>query len=171
MTSIVPIEKAAEGQLEVSDGITLWYRVWGNPAGTPVLFVHGGPGQCVADYDNINGKFFDDTQYRVVEVDQRGTGLSKPSVRDGYEHMQNYMDISIEQMAADFELIRESLGIDRWYESLAERLDLILHCQSSRVRRVTRAAAAAAPQLPLLRSRCCSAAAAAPQLTVRASIP
>ena len=29
-------------------------------------------------------------------------------------HMQRYMDISIEQMSADFEQIRESLGIERW---------------------------------------------------------
>ena len=113
-TTIVPIEKAVEGQLEMSDGITLWYRVWGNPSGTPVVFVHGGPGQCVADYNNINSRFFDSASYRVVEVDQRGTGSSKPSVRDDYKHMQKYMDISIEQMSADFELIREALGIERW---------------------------------------------------------
>jgi len=112
--AVVPIEKAEEGRVKVSDGISLWYRVWGNPAGTPVVFVHGGPGQCVADYNNINARFFDDTVYRVVEVDQRGTGLSKPSVRDDYKHMHKYMDISIEQMSVDFEKVRESLGIERW---------------------------------------------------------
>jgi proline iminopeptidase len=114
-TNIVPIDKAEEGRLELGDnGISLWYRVWGNPAGTPVLFVHGGPGQCVADYNDINARFFDSDVFRVVEVDQRGTGLSLPSVRDDFKHMQTYMDISIEQMAADFELIRTSLGIERW---------------------------------------------------------
>ena len=69
--SIAPIEQAVEGQLEVGGGITLWFREWGNPAGTPVVFVHGGPGQCVADYNNINARFFDDSVYRVVEVLQR----------------------------------------------------------------------------------------------------
>ena len=110
----VSIEDAKAGQLEISDGISLWYRVWGNPAGVPVVFVHGGPGQCIADYDDVNARFFDADKFLVVEVDQRGTGKSKPSVRDDYKHMAKYADISIEQMSADFELVRESLGIDRW---------------------------------------------------------
>ena len=42
------IAAATEHYLEVGDGISLWYRVWGNPEGIPVLFVHGGPGGCAA---------------------------------------------------------------------------------------------------------------------------
>ena len=114
MTSIVPISQAQPARLDVGDGISLWYRTWGNPAGTPVVFVHGGPGQCVADYNDINARFFDAEQYWVVEVDQRGTGLSQPSVRDDHRHMQHYMDITVEQMSADFELVRKALSIDRW---------------------------------------------------------
>ena len=112
--TIVPISQARPARLDVGDGISLWYRTWGNPAGTPVLFVHGGPGQCVADYNDINARFFDAEQYWVVEVDQRGTGLSQPSVRDDFRHMQRYMDITVEQMSADFELVREALSIERW---------------------------------------------------------
>ena len=114
MSSIVPIESAEAGRLDVGNGISLWYRVWGNPTGIPCLFVHGGPGQCVADYDNVNARFFDANLFRVVEVDQRGTGLSQPSVRDDFRHMALYADISISQMSADFELIRKSLAIDKW---------------------------------------------------------
>lgn len=103
-----------ESTLDVGDGINLWYRTWGNSSGIPVLFVHGGPGNCVADYEGINEKFFSKEHYFVVEVDQRGTGNSQPSVRDDYQHMQKYKDISITQMAADFEQIREKLDIPKW---------------------------------------------------------
>ncbi|KAK3277525.1 hypothetical protein CYMTET_14476 [Cymbomonas tetramitiformis] len=108
------VNDADEKVLEIGDGMTLWYRTWGNPTGLPVLFVHGGPGQCVADYKNINAKFFEHDRYFVVEVDQRGTGLSQPSVRKDFRHMQRYLDISLEQMSADFESVRQCLGIDRW---------------------------------------------------------
>ena len=113
-SSVVPIESAEAGRLEVGKGISLWYRIWGNPDGTPVVFVHGGPGQCVADYENVNSRFFDANLFRVIEVDQRGTGLSEPSVRDDFRHMASYSDISIAQMSTDFELVRTTLGIDRW---------------------------------------------------------
>ena len=57
--------------------LSLWYRTWGNSSGIPVLFVHGGPGACVADYQDINVKFFNPTIYFVVEIDQRGTCVLK----------------------------------------------------------------------------------------------
>lgn len=41
-------------------------------------------------------------------------GESQPSVRDDYKHMQQYMDISIEQMSADFERVRTHLDIQQW---------------------------------------------------------
>ena len=66
--------------------IKLSYRTWGNPAGVPVLFVHGGPGNCVADYASVNPVFFDADKFFVVEIDQRGTGKSLPSVGVGDGH-------------------------------------------------------------------------------------
>jgi len=115
MAAVVPIEEGKESFLDVGDGIKLWYRTWGKrDGGTPVLFVHGGPGNCVGDYRNINSKFFEADRFFVVEVDQRGTGLSQPSVREDYRHMALYKDISIEQMSADFERVRETMAIDRW---------------------------------------------------------
>ena len=51
-----PIEEAEEGLLDLGDGISLWYRTWGRRGGIPVLFVHGGPGNCVADYQDVNGR-------------------------------------------------------------------------------------------------------------------
>ena len=41
----------------------VWFRLWGNPDGIPVLFVHGGPGNCVADYGDVNKKFFDASRW------------------------------------------------------------------------------------------------------------
>lgn len=95
---------------------------WGNPEGCPVLFVHGGPGNSVADYDQMagggvgaaNARFFDPSIWFVVEVDQRGTGKSQPSVRDDVANMAEYMDITIAVMSSDFEAVREHLGIERW---------------------------------------------------------
>ena len=48
-----------DNYLEVSPGISLWFKTWGNKeSGIPVLFVHGGPGACCADYEKINERFF-----------------------------------------------------------------------------------------------------------------
>ena len=44
------IENAQVAMLDLGDGIEMWYRTWGNrQSGVPVLFVHGGPGNSVAD--------------------------------------------------------------------------------------------------------------------------
>lgn len=124
--SIVPIEEGTERLIEVqssgeagSPNIQLWLRLWGNRAsGIPVLFVHGGPGNSVlGTYGNVNKEFFDCNRFFVVEVDQRGTGKSQPSVTDpvnGVANMELYRDISLPQMSNDFEVIRKELGIDKW---------------------------------------------------------
>ena len=64
---------------------SLWYRVWGNPEGIPVLFVHGGPGNCVADYADINGTFFDTDKFYVVEASGAtlGRAPTRAHVRSG----------------------------------------------------------------------------------------
>ena len=77
-TKTVAMKEAKESLLEVDEGILVWYQTWGNvESGIPVLFVHGGPGNCVADYEGINEKFFDKNRFFVIEVDQRGTGKSQ----------------------------------------------------------------------------------------------
>jgi proline iminopeptidase len=100
--------------LEIQPGISLHYQTFGNPSAIPVLFVHGGPGACCEDYQNINQKFFNTANYYVIEVDQRGTGKSQPSVRDNHTNMQHYLDITITQMSSDFELLRKHLNITKW---------------------------------------------------------
>jgi len=113
----VPIERARESYLQVDahNEIYLWYRTWGNrESGIPVLFVHGGPGNAIADYDNGNKRFFSHVDYFVVEVDQRGTGNSQPSVRERIHNTKYYEDISIDVIAADYELVRQELGLEQW---------------------------------------------------------
>lgn len=121
-TVVIPIEHAIEHTIDIGDGMTIWFRTWGTqhhrgyysdvvPA---VLFVHGGPGQAVVDYNNGNKRFFDAKKLFVVEVDQRGTGNSQPSVRDDYRNMKKYQDVSIDLIAKDFEKVRKYLGIEEW---------------------------------------------------------
>jgi len=114
INTVTPYAEATATMFDIGSGLSLWYHTWGNREGIPVLFVHGGPGNCVADYQGVNANFFEPEKYFVVEVDQRGTGQSTPMVRAKCDHMKHYMDITIDKMAADFELIRESLNIPRW---------------------------------------------------------
>lgn len=75
----------------------------GNPEGVPVLFVHGGPGAGCGRYDR---RFFDPEIYRIVLFDQRGAGRSKP-----HAELQGN---STQQLVEDIEVIRTTLGIDKW---------------------------------------------------------
>lgn len=111
---VVDIYHAQEYRIQVDDGISLWFRTWGNASAVPVLFVHGGPGGAVEDYHNGNQRFFDKNRLFVVEVDQRGTGRSQPSVRDDWQNMKLYQNISIATISNDYEKVRSFLGIDRW---------------------------------------------------------
>jgi proline iminopeptidase len=98
-----PIEPFNEGMLPVSEIHTLHYEQAGNPEGQPVVFLHGGPGGgIIPDYR----RYFDPRVYRIVLIDQRGSGLSRPHA-------------SLEQnttwdLVEDIEKVREHLGIDSW---------------------------------------------------------
>ncbi len=98
-----PIEPYDRGMLPVSPVHTIYYEQCGNPEGTPAVFLHGGPGGgIVPDYR----RFFDPEAYRVVLLDQRGSGDSTPHA-------------SIEEnttwhLVADIERLREHLGVERW---------------------------------------------------------
>eukprot|EP00009_Paramoeba_aestuarina_P008123 CAMPEP_0201520672 /NCGR_PEP_ID=MMETSP0161_2-20130828/12029_1 /ASSEMBLY_ACC=CAM_ASM_000251 /TAXON_ID=180227 /ORGANISM="Neoparamoeba aestuarina, Strain SoJaBio B1-5/56/2" /LENGTH=351 /DNA_ID=CAMNT_0047919133 /DNA_START=98 /DNA_END=1153 /DNA_ORIENTATION=- len=70
-----------EGYVDTANNTQTFYRVWGE-GDIPCLFFHGGPGQCVADYNDSNFYILNPAHYTVIEVDQLGTGKSKPSLRD-----------------------------------------------------------------------------------------
>jgi proline iminopeptidase len=98
------IEPHATGMLDLDGAHSMYWEESGNPQGTPILFLHGGPGAgCSPDHR----RFFDPTHYRIVLFDQRGAGRSTPSSATSNN--------STEHLIADIERLREHLRIDRWY--------------------------------------------------------
>jgi proline iminopeptidase len=98
-----PIEPYRSQRLRVSDLHEIHIEEAGNPEGTPVVFLHGGPGGgCQA----FHRQFFDPARYRIVLFDQRGCGRSTPHA----ELREN----TTWDLIADIERIRELLGIERW---------------------------------------------------------
>lgn len=91
------------GTLAVSDRHTIYYEQCGNPAGKPVVFLHGGPGGGCAPSSR---RFFDPDAYRIVLFDQRGCGRSAPHA----EIAEN----TTWHLVGDIERLREHLDIDRW---------------------------------------------------------
>ena len=75
----------------------------GNPAGIPVLFLHGGP--CSGTKPD-HRRFFNPERYHIVLMDQRGCGLSTPfgELRDN--NTQGLID--------DIEQLRQQLRIPQW---------------------------------------------------------
>ena len=70
-----PLEVNKTGMLKVSPLHTVYWEESGNTAGLPVMVLHGGPGGgSQADYR----RYFDPANYRIVQMDQRGCGESKP---------------------------------------------------------------------------------------------
>jgi proline iminopeptidase len=98
-----PIEPNRHGHLAVGDGHEIYWEECGNPAGKPVVFLHGGPG---AGCDARARRFFDPARYRIVLFDQRGCGRSRPHA--SLEHNTTW------DLVADIERLREMLGIERW---------------------------------------------------------
>ena len=69
-----------------------------------MIFLHGGPGGSTSP---SNAKFFDPTVYRVVLLDQRGSGLSRPVA----EIKENTTQLLVQ----DIETLRSKLGIRKWH--------------------------------------------------------
>jgi len=89
--------------IKVSDLHKIHVSQYGNPAGKPVLFVHGGPG---GGTDSAMARYFDPAAYRIILVDQRGCGESTPFA----ELKEN----TTWDLVRDFELIRKKLEIEQW---------------------------------------------------------
>lgn len=103
-----PIDPYAHGMLAVGDGQQLYWEACGNPAGKPVVFLHGGPGGgCSADHR----RYFDPARYRIVLFDQRGCGRSTPHAGSPLADLSSN---TTWHLVDDIERLREHLGIDRW---------------------------------------------------------
>lgn len=91
------------GYLKVDDIHSIYFEESGNKNGAAVVFVHGGPG---CGCGNLSRRFLDPTFYRIITIDQRGCGKSKP-----FLELRNN---TTENLAKDIEKIREHLKIDKW---------------------------------------------------------
>ncbi len=98
-----PIEPFRTHRLKVSALHEIYVEECGNPAGKPVVFVHGGPGGGVEPWHR---QFFDPRRYRAVLIDQRGCGKSTPHA----ELREN----TTWDLVSDMEAVRRQLGIEQW---------------------------------------------------------
>jgi proline iminopeptidase len=104
MRTLYPvIEPFLTHRIDVDAVHTLHVEECGNPAGLPVVFLHGGPGAGIAAYHR---QFFDPSRYRIVLFDQRGAGQSTP--------FAELTGNTTWHLVGDIETIRERLGIERW---------------------------------------------------------
>lgn len=97
------IEPHGQGRLPLDEIHTMYWEESGNPAGIPVIFLHGGPG---AGSTPTHRRFFDPAYYRIVIYDQRGAGRSTP--------LGEIRENTTPHLINDLELLRQHLEIDRW---------------------------------------------------------
>lgn len=97
------IRPYASHRVDVGDGHSLYVEECGVQEGVPVLFVHGGPGAGCSEQDR---RFFDPEKYRIILLDQRGAGRSRPHA----ELAAN----TTHHLIADLERIRDHLQVERW---------------------------------------------------------
>lgn len=98
-----PITPYASGMLETASVHRIYWETAGNPAGIPVVFVHGGPGSGTSP---IQRRFFDPARYRIILFDQRGSGHSTPH--------GELADNTTPHLITDMEALRHTLGIETW---------------------------------------------------------
>ena len=91
------------GMLDVGDGHSLYWELSGNPAGKPVVFLHGGPG---GGSSPEHRRQFNPDKYKILVFDQRGCGKSTP-----YASLEAN---TTWHLVADMELLRRHVGLDRW---------------------------------------------------------
>ena len=101
------IEPYDAGHLAVGGKHKIYYEQCGNPAGIPVVVLHGGPGGGISA--NLRS-YFNPDGYRIILFDQRGCGKSTPHASE---------DVSLEDnttwhLVSDIEALREKLGVSQW---------------------------------------------------------
>ena len=85
------------------DSHTIYFEEYGNAKGIPVVFLHGGPGSgCTEGQKAI----FDYKKYRVLFMDQRGSGKSTPR-----GSLKNNTTL---RLIDDIEFVRKYLKIESW---------------------------------------------------------
>ncbi|CAJ2512369.1 Uu.00g053840.m01.CDS01 [Anthostomella pinea] len=92
------------GHLKVGSVHEIYYEQYGKKDGLPVIFLHGGPG---GNTSPGNAKYFNPAVYRVVLMDQRGAGKSRPR--------NELRENTTQHLCDDIEALREHLGIAKWH--------------------------------------------------------
>ncbi len=104
MLTLYPtISSYREFYLDVSDVHQLWVAEYGNPEGLPVVFLHGGPGSGCESY---HSRFFNPQKYRIILLDQRGSGKSRPHAC--------LEENTTAHLIEDLERLRTDLNIQQW---------------------------------------------------------
>lgn len=104
-----PNKPTTRGLLPTVDGQQIYWEEWGNPAGTPALYLHGGPGGTLGKSSYRHR--FDLNRSRVVALEQRGCGRSLPHASDPTTDLSTN---TTTHLISDIEQLREARGIDRW---------------------------------------------------------
>ena len=90
-------------KLDVGSGHKIHVETYGNPNGTPIIYLHGGPGA------GIKPKFADRVdleKFYFIQFDQRGCGQS--------EYTDLLIDNDTPHLVQDIEAIRKHLSIEKW---------------------------------------------------------
>ncbi|GAB6967773.1 prolyl aminopeptidase [Komagataeibacter kakiaceti JCM 25156] len=98
-----PIDPYDHGWLDTGEGHRIYWELCGNPAGIPVVFVHGGPGGGCSAFQR---RMFDPARYRILLFDQRGCGRSTP-----HASLENN---TTWHLVADMERLRVMTGTEKW---------------------------------------------------------
>ena len=106
-----PQEPYRTFHLPVGDGHNIYVELSGNPAGIPVVFVHGGPGGGLQPSHRQN---FNPERYHVILFDQRGCGKSTPPASDPQADLSTNTTWNL---VKDMETLRTHLGIEKWLVS------------------------------------------------------
>ncbi len=98
----------ADGMMETGGIHRIYWETCGNPAGKPVLVLHGGPGSGATAYWR---QFFDPARYFVILFDQRGCGRSTPHAGDTVEALA---ENTTAHLIGDIEGLRALFDIEKW---------------------------------------------------------
>jgi proline iminopeptidase len=90
-------------EMRVGNGHVLHVQEHGRHDGIAAVVLHGGPGSGCTP---LQRRFFDPARYRIVCIDQRGAGLSRPRGETAHNTTDDLLE--------DLRQVREALQIERW---------------------------------------------------------
>lgn len=99
-----PVTPYSSGFLSPTSTHNIYWEQSGNPDGVPIILLHGGPG---AGATPTHRRFFDPDHYRIIILDQRGSGRSAP--------LGSVEQNTTADLVADIELLRTHLNVQKWH--------------------------------------------------------